>query len=154
MIECLELTKDFADFRAVDRVSLKIARGEVLALLGPNGAGKTTTVRMMTSILQPTSGTAVIAGYDVTQQPEKVRAHVGVLTEQHGLYERMKGLEYLDFFGRVYHLACPGRELAGKGTCRTRRPTANTVQSFPPGAHHPRDAPDNRVKCYASLAGR
>jgi ABC-2 type transport system ATP-binding protein len=88
----------------VDRVSLNIARGEVLALLGPNGAGKTTTVRMMTSILQPTSGTAVIAGYDVTQQPEKVRAHVGVLTEQHGLYERMKGLEYLDFFGRVYHL--------------------------------------------------
>jgi ABC-2 type transport system ATP-binding protein len=104
MIECLELTKDFADFRAVNRVSLKIARGEVLALLGPNGAGKTTTVRMMTSILQPTSGTAIIAGYDVTQQPEKVRAHVGVLTEQHGLYERMKGLEYLDFFGRVYHL--------------------------------------------------
>ncbi len=104
MIECLDLTKDFGDFRAVDHVNLHVKAGEVLALLGPNGAGKTTSVRMMTSILQPTSGTARLAGYDVVQQPEKVRAQVGVLTEQHGLYERMKGVEYLEFFGRVYRL--------------------------------------------------
>lgn len=104
MIECNALTKDFGSFRAVDAVDLDVAAGEVLALLGPNGAGKTTTVRMMTSILQPTSGTARLAGYDVTQHPERVRANVGVLTEQHGLYERMKGLEYLRFFGQVYHI--------------------------------------------------
>jgi ABC-2 type transport system ATP-binding protein len=81
----------------------------VLALLGPNGAGKTTTVRMLTSILTPTSGWARVAGYDVVRQPARVRASVGVLTEQHGLYERMRAVEYLDFFGRVYNLAAAER---------------------------------------------
>lgn len=109
MIECIDLTKYFDDFLAVDHINLQVNSGEVLALLGPNGAGKTTSVRMMTSILQPSSGTARLAGYDVIDNPEKVRAHVGVLTEQHGLYERMKGMEYLDFFGRVYHLSADER---------------------------------------------
>jgi ABC-2 type transport system ATP-binding protein len=104
MIESHELTKDFDGFRAVDHVSLDVPPGTVLALLGPNGAGKTTTVRMLTSILAPTSGWARVAGYDVVGQPAKVRAQVGVLTEQHGLYERMKALEYLDFFGQVYRI--------------------------------------------------
>jgi ABC-2 type transport system ATP-binding protein len=104
MIETHELTKDFDSFRAVDSVTLTVDAGKVLALLGPNGAGKTTSVRMMTSILAPTSGWARVAGYDVMTQAEQVRAHVGVLTEQHGLYERMRALEYLDFFGQVYHL--------------------------------------------------
>lgn len=102
MIEAHELTKVYDRFVAVDAVSLNVPAGTVLALLGPNGAGKTTTVRMLTSILEPTSGWARVAGYDVTREPEKVRGHVGVLTEQHGLYERMKAIDYLDFFGRVY----------------------------------------------------
>lgn len=105
MIEVTHLTKDFHNFRAVDDVTLHVPAGHVLALLGPNGAGKTTTVRMMTSILPPTSGSAKIAGYDVTQHPEQVRSHVGVLTEQQGLYERMRALEYLDFFGQMYRIA-------------------------------------------------
>ncbi|MCA9903376.1 MAG: ABC transporter ATP-binding protein [Anaerolineae bacterium] len=104
MIEAFELSKSYNDFIAVDNVNLNVAPGTVMALLGPNGAGKTTTVRMLTSILTPTSGSARVAGYDVMRQPEQVRAHVGVLTEQHGLYERMKALEYLEFFGRVYGL--------------------------------------------------
>ena len=110
MIESHELTKRFEEFLAVDQVSLNVATGAVLALLGPNGAGKTTTVRMLTSILSPTSGWARVAGYDVREQPEQVRARVGVLTEQHGLYERMKAVEYLDFFGRVYHLPANERK--------------------------------------------
>ncbi|NLX08514.1 MAG: ABC transporter ATP-binding protein [Chloroflexi bacterium] len=104
MIETYELTKRFGAFLAVDRITLTVEPGTIFAILGPNGAGKTTTVRMLTSILQPTSGWARVAGYDVVQQPAQVRAMVGVLTEQHGLYERMKGIEYLDFFARVYHL--------------------------------------------------
>lgn len=105
MIETQDLTKEFDEFLAVDRVNIRVGAGEVLAVLGPNGAGKTTTVRMMTSILVPTRGTACIAGYDVVRDAAKVRASVGVLTEQHGLYERMKALEYLDFFGEIYHLS-------------------------------------------------
>src|SRR5512135_90623 len=107
MIEAEGLTKDFNDFRAVDSINLTVEAGSVLALLGPNGAGKTTTVRMLTSILRPSAGWAVVAGYDVVKDPARVRANVGVLTEQHGLYERMRAMDYLEFFGRVYRLS-PG----------------------------------------------
>ncbi len=110
MIQACELTKDFDGFRAVDAVNLDIPAGDVLAVLGPNGAGKTTTVRMLTSILAPTSGYAVVAGHHVIHEPEQVRAKVGVLTEQHGLYERMKAIEYLNFFGRLYHLSAAESE--------------------------------------------
>ena len=102
MIETHELTKRFNDFVAVAGISFNVPAGQVMALLGPNGAGKTTTVRMLTSVLRPSSGTARIAGFDVLHQPEQVRASVGVLTEQHGLYGRMPADEYLDFFGRIY----------------------------------------------------
>jgi ABC-2 type transport system ATP-binding protein len=102
MIETFQLTKNFNEFVAVDGVTLKVKAGQVLALLGPNGAGKTTTVRMLTSILRPTRGWAKIAGYDVVNDAEKVRAVVGVLTENHGLYGRMRAGEYLDFFGQLY----------------------------------------------------
>ncbi len=105
MIEADGLTKYFDEFLAVDRVTFSVSPGNVLAILGPNGAGKTTTIRMLTSILMPTSGKATVAGYDVVEYPAQVRASVGVLTEQHGLYERMRGLEYLDFFGRIYRLS-------------------------------------------------
>lgn len=104
MIEARNLTKYFDDFLAVDDISLSVEPGTVVAVLGPNGAGKTTTVRMLTSILIPTSGSATIAGYNVVEQPALVRASVGVLTEQHGLYERMKGLDYLDFFAKIYRI--------------------------------------------------
>ncbi len=109
MIQTEGLTKRFDDFLAVDRVSLNVQPGEVLALLGPNGAGKTTTVRMLTSVLRPTSGRARVAGFDVIEQPAQVRASVGVLTEQHGLYERMPAEDYLDFFGQIYGLDGPTR---------------------------------------------
>ena len=104
MIETRDLAKRFDDFWAVDGIDLHVEAGQVLALLGPNGAGKTTTVRMLTSILRPTRGQATVAGYDVIQEPAKVRASVGILTEQHGLYNRMPETEYLDFFGQVYGL--------------------------------------------------
>ncbi|MEW6178604.1 MAG: ABC transporter ATP-binding protein [Chloroflexota bacterium] len=104
MIYAENLTKHFADFVAVQGVNLQVHAGQVLALLGPNGAGKTTTVRMLTSVLRPTSGWAKIAGYDVVNEAEKVRASVGVLTEHHGLYGRMTADEYLTFYGQLYRM--------------------------------------------------
>ncbi len=102
MIYVENLVKKFEDFVAVDSVNMKVEKGEVLALLGPNGAGKTTTVRVLTSVLRPTSGKAVVAGYDVETHPREVRSSVGVLTESHGLYHRMKAEDYLTFFGHLY----------------------------------------------------
>ncbi len=104
MIETNDLSKQFGDFWAVDGLSLSVQPGQILALLGQNGAGKTTTVRMLTALLTPTRGSARVAGYDVATQGAQLRACVGVLTEQHGLYLRMTGVEYLNFFGRIYGL--------------------------------------------------
>lgn len=105
MIETNDLSKQFNnDFWAVNGVTINVQPGKILALLGQNGAGKTTTVRMLTALLHPTRGCARVAGYDVTKNPKQVRSNVGVLTEQHGLYMRMTGEEYLEFFGKVYGL--------------------------------------------------
>ena len=103
-IEANSLSKKFGTFTAVDDVSIHVKPGEILALLGPNGAGKTTTIRMLASILKPTRGSAKIAGYDIEHEQEAVRSVVGLLTEQHGLYQRMRAGEYLEFFGSVYGL--------------------------------------------------
>ena len=109
MIKATNLAKYFENFRAVESISLNVAAGRVLALLGPNGAGKTTTVRMLTTILRPSAGSASVAGFDVVSQPDQVRASVGVLTEQHGLYLRSTGQEYLEFFGELYGLDSKSR---------------------------------------------
>lgn len=110
MIVTKNLTKKFDDFTAVKRVDIQVAAGELLALLGPNGAGKTTTVRMLTSVLRPTSGSARVAGFDVVEDAAKVRATVGVLTEHHGLYNRMRAMEYLMFFGEIYGLTAKAQK--------------------------------------------
>ncbi len=110
MIKTENLSKAFDDFWAVDDVTLNVQSGQILALLGQNGAGKTTTVRMLTGLLTPSRGWARVAGYDVVKEPTQVRASIGVLTEQHGLYMRMTAVEYLDFFGQVYRLDTPARK--------------------------------------------
>lgn len=111
MIETNDLSKRFNnDFWAVEGVTLNVQPGQILALLGQNGAGKTTTVRMLTALLIPTRGWARVAGFDATKHPQDVRSNVGVLTEQHGLYMRMTGDEYLDYFGRVYGLDAERRK--------------------------------------------
>ncbi|MEM7334588.1 MAG: ABC transporter ATP-binding protein [Chloroflexota bacterium] len=102
MIETNNLGKVFEDFTAVYDLNLSVPAGELLALLGPNGAGKTTTVRMLSSILRPTSGTAQVNNFDVITEADQVRHSIGMLTEQPGLYLRMTGLEYLVFYGRLY----------------------------------------------------
>jgi ABC-2 type transport system ATP-binding protein len=102
MIEAEQLGKHFDDFVAVENISFQVRPGELLALLGPNGAGKTTTVRMLSAILRPTRGRARINGYHAVREALQVRQSIGLLTEQPGLYERMSGLEYLLFYGRLY----------------------------------------------------
>jgi len=104
MIEATGLVKYFGDFPAVTHVSLDVQEGEIVVLLGPNGAGKTTTVRMLSAILRPTRGRAVVAGYDVVKDPVAVRHQIGLLTEFPGLYDRMVALDYLDFFGAIQGL--------------------------------------------------
>jgi ABC-2 type transport system ATP-binding protein len=99
------LTKVFDGFVAVADVSLRVGEGEILVLLGPNGAGKTTTIRMLASILRPTRGRVRIAGFDGEAEAVAVRQCIGLLTEHHGLYTRMRALEYLEFFGRAYGLS-------------------------------------------------
>jgi ABC-2 type transport system ATP-binding protein len=101
MIEAHNLAKTFGDFAAVKNVSLQVGAGQVLALLGHNGAGKTTTTRMLAAILSPTSGYARIGGYDTVTHPLEVRKIIGHLTEQPGLYNRMRVLDYLHFFGEL-----------------------------------------------------
>lgn len=107
-------------FTAVDRVSLRVPAGEILALLGPNGAGKTTTVRMLASILQPSEGRALVAGFDTVRQTRQVRHAVGLLTEFPGLYLRMRADEYLAFFG----------QLQGLSEGQTRRRTETLTERF------------------------
>lgn len=110
MIITKNLSKNFEDFVAVQDVSFEVQEGNILALLGPNGAGKTTTIRMITSILKPTSGSVHVLGYDVHKEPKKIRASIGVLSENHGLYNRMPADEYLNFFGQIYGLSSDHRK--------------------------------------------
>jgi ABC-2 type transport system ATP-binding protein len=104
LIETRNLTKQFGDLVAVNDVSIQVGAGEIMALLGPNGAGKTTTIRMLASILQPTRGWVRIGGIDTMQEAAKVRSRIGLLTEHHGLYTRMKPQEYLAYFAQIYGL--------------------------------------------------
>ncbi len=104
IIEVKNLTKKFGNFVAVDNVSFSIKKGEVFGFLGPNGAGKTTTIRMLTTLLRPTSGQAMLAGYDIVKQPEEVRQHIGLVAEKIILYNQLTARENLEFFGRLQHL--------------------------------------------------
>src|ERR1035438_1924587 len=105
MIEARLLTKVFHDkkrgqIRAVEAVSFRAEPGRIYGLLGANGAGKTTTLRMLATLLRPTSGTAAVAGHDVVGEPDKVRANVGFLATSTALYARLPSRETIAYFGR------------------------------------------------------
>lgn len=107
MIAVENLTKQFSDIRtgpftALQDVSFEVSPGEVFGLLGPNGAGKTTCLRILSTVLKPTSGRATIAGYDVVENPEKVRSRIGFLSNNTGIYDRMTAWEMVQYFGRLY----------------------------------------------------
>ncbi len=109
MIRVQELSKTFRDPKrgtrlAVDRVSFEVHGGEVFGLLGPNGAGKTTTLRLIATLLKASSGTATLNGFDINQEPGKVREQIGFLSGDMGLYGRLTPREILDFFGKLNNM--------------------------------------------------
>jgi len=105
VIAAVGLTKAFSGHRAVDDLTLEVARGEVLALLGPNGAGKTTTVRLLNGVLAPDTGRATVLGFDPAVEGDAVRRRTGVLTESAGLDDRLTARENLVFTGRIRGMA-------------------------------------------------
>jgi sodium transport system ATP-binding protein len=110
MIEALSLSKTFRDkkrglIKAVENVSFRVVPGQIYGLLGANGAGKTTTLRLLATLLRPSSGTATIAGFDVVRDATKVRANVGFLAASTALYGRLTAREMITYFGRLNGLA-------------------------------------------------
>ena len=110
MIEARQLTKTFRDkkrgeIHATDEVSFRVAPGQIYGLLGANGAGKTTTLRLLATLLRPTRGTATVAGFDVAERPEQVRANVGFLAASTALYARLTAREMITYFGRLNGMA-------------------------------------------------
>lgn len=109
MIVAERLSKHYADLRrgrivALDRVSFEARPGEVFGLLGPNGAGKTTVLRILSTVLKPTGGTALVAGHDVTRSPSNVRRSIGFVSVNTGVYDRMTAWELVEYFGRLHGL--------------------------------------------------
>ncbi|WP_333860279.1 ABC transporter ATP-binding protein [Clostridium sp.] len=103
MLEIKNISKEFKDIRAVDKLSFHVSKGEIVGLLGENGAGKTTTLRMISTMLKPTQGTIEVNGYDVIKEPSKVRGEIGILFGgEVGLYDRLSARENIEYFGRLY----------------------------------------------------
>jgi ABC-2 type transport system ATP-binding protein len=106
-IETQTLSKHFGDKTAVDQVTFEVFGGEIFGFLGPNGAGKTTTIKMMAGLLQPSSGTVMVGGYDVQKQPIQAKAASGYVPDEPNLYAKLTGRELLRFVGDLYGLDRP-----------------------------------------------
>ncbi|MBD0379138.1 ABC transporter ATP-binding protein [Paenibacillus sedimenti] len=102
MIDIMQLTKRYGNFTALDSLTMQIDKGTVFGFVGPNGAGKSTTMSILATLLSPTSGTAKVGGYDVTEKPKEVRKLIGYMPDFFGVYDNFKATEYLDFYGASY----------------------------------------------------
>ncbi|MCA9922728.1 MAG: ABC transporter ATP-binding protein, partial [Anaerolineales bacterium] len=101
-IETVDLTKRFGKFTAVNHISFTVQRGEIFGFLGPNGAGKTTTMRMLMGLIQPTSGSGRVLGYDVACEADEMRTRIGYMSQRFSLYNDLTVVENLNFFGGTY----------------------------------------------------
>ena len=104
-IICKDLTKQFGDFKAVNKISFDVGQGEIFGFLGANGAGKTTAMRMLCGLSFPTSGEASVAGFNVYRQQEKIKASIGYMSQKFSLYENLTVYENIEFYGGVYGLS-------------------------------------------------
>ena len=102
MLEIKELTRVYGKFTALNHLNIQIGDGELHGFVGPNGAGKSTTMRILATLLPPTSGTAVMDGVDVRKAPRRMRELIGYMPDFFGVYDRLKTWEYLDFYARCY----------------------------------------------------
>jgi len=110
MIEIERLTKTYGAFKALDNVDMHIAKGTVFGFVGPNGAGKSTTMSILATLLLPTSGTARVGGFEVTERPKEVRKLIGYMPDFFGVYDQFKTTEYLHFYGASYGISRSDRE--------------------------------------------
>ncbi len=104
MIELKNLVKKYGKFTAVDNLSITVKKGEIFGFLGPNGAGKTTTIKIMTGLLKPTSGEALIGGFDIQKDPVSVKKIIGFIPDRPYIYEKLTGKEFLGFISGVFRL--------------------------------------------------
>lgn len=112
MIEVKNLSKHFGTTRAVDGISFEVNRGDILGFLGPNAAGKTTTMRVLTCFITPTTGTAIVGGHDILDNPLEVRKLIGYLPENTPLYNDARVCDFLDFAARIRRIPCSRRRFA------------------------------------------
>lgn len=105
VIAANQLTKNFGDFTAVDRISFEVSKGEIFGFLGANGAGKTTAIRMLCGLLGPSSGEATIAGYDIYRDTEKIKANIGYMSQKFSLYPDLTIRENINLYGGIYGLS-------------------------------------------------
>ena len=108
-IVCQALTKRFGSLTALDTLDLAVPRGELFGFLGPNGAGKTTTIKLLTGLLRPTSGSATIGGFSITERPLDAKRLIGYVPDNPFLYEKLTGREFLSFMADLYSVAHAGR---------------------------------------------
>ena len=115
VVEVEDLVKKFDSFVAVDHIHFQVERGEIFGFLGPNGSGKSTTIRMLCGLLLPTSGKGKVAGFDLMNEPEKIKQAIGYMSQKFSLYDDLTVIENLHFFGGIYGLSGPSqREREGK----------------------------------------
>ena len=119
IISVRELSKSFGGFKAVDRISFEVARGEIFGFLGANGAGKTTAMRMLCGLSRPTSGGGTGAGYDIARQGERIKRHIGYMSQRFSLYDDLTVIENIRLYGGIYGLS--RREILRRAVALLRR---------------------------------
>src|SRR5215472_4206141 len=102
IIETRDLTRKFGDLTAVDRLNLSVSKGEIFGLVGPDGAGKTTTLRMLCGLMDPTSGTARVAGHDTARESQAVKDKIGYMAQRFGLYQDLTVKENMTFYADLF----------------------------------------------------
>src|SRR5436190_8491088 len=118
-IICKNLTKQFGKFKAVDHITFDVVQGEIFGFLGANGAGKTTAMRMLCGLSYPSSGEALVAGFNVYKQQEKIKANIGYMSQKFSLYENLTVYENIEFYGGVYGLSRSEIKKRGEGMVST-----------------------------------